>query len=421
MKKLLTILFILIGLTGTLSSQTTWYVDITSGLGANSGLSPINSPPGNGPKSTISEVIATGALNDGDIINIAAGTYSDSPTISKNITVNGYKITGLSDIIFNVSTASMVFNMSGVTTFSLDAVSAYGLLAADRFYFTGSDNTGIYLHSGEILLSTAIFYMAPPFLFQPSIPASTAPPPMTWYVDVVIGLDAYNGLSPTPGPPGQGPVTSISHVIITGLGDDDMINIAAGNYTDAPTITKNIRINGYRSSSFTEVLFNLSSADMVFNMTGRTVFSVGAVDIYSAADRFHFTGSTTNGVHLKTGCVHLSNAIFYFTPPFLFQGEIAPTRISESESLPEEFDLMQCYPNPFNPSTTIRYELPQASSVTLKVYNVLGQVVDVLVSEKKAAGVYQVNFNATNLPSGVYFYRLKSGNYTETKKLVLLR
>jgi len=89
--------------------------------------------------------------------------------------------------------------------------------------------------------------------------------------------------------------------------------------------------------------------------------------------------------------------------------------------VPEHFALDQNYPNPFNPSTTIRYELPHASRVSLKIYNTLGQEVATLVNETKAAGVYTVQFDAGNLASGVYFYRLQARNFVETKKLVVLR
>ncbi|GEM_PF-959347 len=87
----------------------------------------------------------------------------------------------------------------------------------------------------------------------------------------------------------------------------------------------------------------------------------------------------------------------------------------------KDFSLDQNYPNPFNPSTVISYRLPFNSSVTLKVYDVLGREVETLVSDHQNAGSYSVTFNVGNLPSGIYFYRLKTGTYSETKKLVLLR
>jgi hypothetical protein len=88
---------------------------------------------------------------------------------------------------------------------------------------------------------------------------------------------------------------------------------------------------------------------------------------------------------------------------------------------PLTFALEQNYPNPFNPTTTISYSLPLKSQVELAIYNALGESVMQLVNEEKSIGSYEVNFNATNLPSGIYFYRLKAGSFVETKKMVLLR
>jgi hypothetical protein len=88
---------------------------------------------------------------------------------------------------------------------------------------------------------------------------------------------------------------------------------------------------------------------------------------------------------------------------------------------PNEFQLFQNYPNPFNPSTTIGYGLPAQSHVTLAVFNTLGQQVAVLQNGEQRAGYHEVRFDASALPSGIYYYRLHSGSYTGTKRLVLLR
>ena len=85
------------------------------------------------------------------------------------------------------------------------------------------------------------------------------------------------------------------------------------------------------------------------------------------------------------------------------------------------FDLSQNYPNPFNPSTIIAYSLPETRFVSLKVYNELGKEVATLVNEIKPAGSFEIPFSGINLASGMYFYQLKSGNYTATRKLVLLK
>ncbi len=88
---------------------------------------------------------------------------------------------------------------------------------------------------------------------------------------------------------------------------------------------------------------------------------------------------------------------------------------------PKSFKLYQNYPNPFNPTTKISWQTPAGSWQTLKVYDILGNEVATLVDEYRDAGKYEITFNASNLASGVYFYRLKAGNYIETKKMMLLR
>ncbi len=100
-------------------------------------------------------------------------------------------------------------------------------------------------------------------------------------------------------------------------------------------------------------------------------------------------------------------------------GTITSFKDNEKENL--RFELNQNYPNPFNPNTTIKYSIPKAGTVSLKVFNVLGKEVAELVNEIKSAGSYSVNFNAVNLPSGVYFYCLKAGGFSETRKLLLLK
>ena len=90
-------------------------------------------------------------------------------------------------------------------------------------------------------------------------------------------------------------------------------------------------------------------------------------------------------------------------------------------SVPTKFNLSQNYPNPFNPTTNIRYSIPQGGLVTLKVFNVLGQEVATLVNQEQKPGEYVVDFNASNLASGIYMYRIQSGNFTFTKKMMLLK
>ena len=92
-----------------------------------------------------------------------------------------------------------------------------------------------------------------------------------------------------------------------------------------------------------------------------------------------------------------------------------------SADLPTHFSLNQNYPNPFNPTTVIRFSLPSRSFVTLKVFDGLGREVRLLVSEELPAGTYEPQWNAEGLLSGVYFYRLQTGDYIETRKMIYFK
>ena len=90
-------------------------------------------------------------------------------------------------------------------------------------------------------------------------------------------------------------------------------------------------------------------------------------------------------------------------------------------SNPSNFELYSNYPNPFNPSTKIRYAISKTAFTTLKVYSILGQEIATLINEEKAPGVYEVNFDGLKLSSGTYVYKLQAGNFIETKKMILLK
>ncbi len=102
-------------------------------------------------------------------------------------------------------------------------------------------------------------------------------------------------------------------------------------------------------------------------------------------------------------------------------GTIITGVYQEKNILPAKFTLEQNYPNPFNPSTTIRYTVPVKSGVTLRIYNILGQEVESLVNMEQAAGSYVVQYNASRLSTGVYFYELRAGDYRDIKKMLLLK
>ncbi len=101
--------------------------------------------------------------------------------------------------------------------------------------------------------------------------------------------------------------------------------------------------------------------------------------------------------------------------------DVTPSGVEDQDGgkFPTSFALFQNYPNPFNPSTTLRYGIPRNSSVSLRVYNTLGQMISQLVNGEQQAGYHEVRFDGSNLASGVYFYRLQAGQFVETRKFIL--
>ena len=113
----------------------------------------------------------------------------------------------------------------------------------------------------------------------------------------------------------------------------------------------------------------------------------------------------------------------------LMEFELTAVNVDDHEETSFNFNLQQNYPNPFNPSTEINYSIPtvgishdlSSTNVVLKIYDILGCDVATLVNEKQSPGNYSVKFNASNLPTGIYFCKLQSGGSTQSKKMILLK
>jgi hypothetical protein len=147
-----------------------------------------------------------------------------------------------------------------------------------------------------------------------------------------------------------------------------------------------------------------TTSDTSIVLDSATVFSLVALSKYgwtvSASDGFYAT------VPGDTSYVYTSTL----------------TAVKENgNNIPSDYALYQNYPEPFNPTTIIEYDIPKPSYVTLTVYDILGRKVETLVSAEKSPGHYETSFDGAGLPSGVYFYRLQAGSFTEAKKLVLLK
>jgi len=179
--------------------------------------------------------------------------------------------------------------------------------------------------------------------------------------------------------------------------------------------------NGATGVSITPILS--WQADPLATAYNVDVFNVGGTVIFTVDDypSTQIQIGPLDYSSIYTWKVRAKNAVGYgpYSVTFGFTTEIMVGVDEEIEVL--EFALNQNYPNPFNPSTKIKYGILELSFVTLKVYDVLGNKVATLVNEEKPAGNYKVEFEATALPTGIYFYRIQAGNFVEIKKMVLMK
>jgi hypothetical protein len=163
---------------------------------------------------------------------------------------------------------------------------------------------------------------------------------------------------------------------------------------------------------------DLSPADIaISNMPANATFDSESRKFWWVVDEetpgpMTYTATNGNGS---------SEVVVYFANVESGSGGGNPVSNEEENFDPKGFALDQNYPNPFNPSTNIKFNLPQASEVTLKVYNMLGQEVATLINERMNAGLQTVKFEASNLSSGMYIYRLQAGSFRSTKKMMLIK
>jgi len=189
--------------------------------------------------------------------------------------------------------------------------------------------------------------------------------------------------------------------IFTWVGTDS--NVAAGNYCTAVFQSPTSDSIGYRQG----VIGSLGTATYKRN-SNQSSPSVNPV-----CETYKTTGTTRYAAFTYAG----------FGPTNVYyNGETIVTGIQPvGNSIPDVFQLSQNYPNPFNPVTNINFSIPKSGSVKLEVYDILGKVVATLVNENVKAGNYKVDFDASNLSSGVYFYRINTDGFSDIKKMMLVK
>ncbi|MCU0413061.1 MAG: T9SS type A sorting domain-containing protein [Ignavibacteriaceae bacterium] len=197
-----------------------------------------------------------------------------------------------------------------------------------------------------------------------------------------------------------------------------------GNYPEESTSVLKIDIGGYSAGSEHDRLNVSGNASLSGSLNINIVngFTPAVGDSFLVLTYGSRTGSFSSIVDssfvsgAEWDTIYTNNGLYIklIDSPTIIEG-------TEDENLPTEFALNQNYPNPFNPSTKIQYSIPEKSNVALKVYDILGNEVAILVNEEKERGVYSINFDATGLASGMYLYRLQAGSFVETRKMILIR
>jgi photosystem II stability/assembly factor-like uncharacterized protein len=200
---------------------------------------------------------------------------------------------------------------------------------------------------------------------------------------------------------------NIGAIRMSGSTASNSVNGRVMRLTDAVTATNLKDANLYARNGNTFVRCAVSDVNGVYHLN-----SLPSGNLKIIINRLGFTGDSTN-VNV-TATSNTDSINFYLNKLFAGVKQI-------SGNIPSEYILYQNYPNPFNPSTTIRYSISRTVFVKLAVYDLMGREVNILVKEKQSAGTYEAVWLATNFPSGVYFYRIKAGDYSETKRLILLK
>jgi photosystem II stability/assembly factor-like uncharacterized protein len=218
--------------------------------------------------------------------------------------------------------------------------------------------------------------------------------------------------------------------VITGIGslsDNNSIYETNNGYVFLSVADINLR-SVLRSTdngqNWTQVLFNNYYLPVYAEDNGLVL--TGYDTIYASTDY----GISWNSIYHSIGTQNFitdikreSKGTFYFSSyrTGLYEVDIVTSMNDEVNNLLKSYQLFQNYPNPFNPITKIEFSIPRLELVQIKVYDILGKEITTLLNEYKQVGTYKIEFDASNLPSGIYFYRMLSGSYSETKKMILLR
>ena len=204
--------------------------------------------------------------------------------------------------------------------------------------------------------------------------------------------------------------------------------------------TYSVLVDGIRISTIwsdlvpvelTSFTANVTDNDVILNWSTATELNNSGFEVQRTSAGNEFTtigfvpgyGTTTEAKTYRFVDANLlAGSYTYRLKQVDFNGTFAYSdEVNAEVTSPVQFELAQNYPNPFNPSTTIKFSIPQSSNVTLKIFNTLGQEVKTLLNQNMESGVHTINFDASELNSGIYFYRLDAGQFSEVRKMTLIK
>jgi len=247
-----------------------------------------------------------------------------------------------------------------------------------------------------------------------------------------VWLSEGNDVAPTSGSsaiyiyPGTTTPTVRNNIFINTRNDEPYTAVAAryavadvSDYNDLYVSQFDHSYVGYSGGNFYKTLSD-------WQATGKDLNSITEMPHFIALDDLHIDGnfSTLLDGHATPIAgidTDIDGEARNATIPDIGADEFLIVGVEDETPLPTEFALEQNYPNPFNPGTTFRYSIPQTSKIVIKVYDILGNEIALLMDEEKTIGTYELTWNAAALPSGVYFYQLKAGDFISTKKMILLK
>ncbi|MEA1987003.1 MAG: choice-of-anchor J domain-containing protein, partial [Candidatus Marinimicrobia bacterium] len=222
------------------------------------------------------------------------------------------------------------------------------------------------------------------------------------------------------------PTYDLAHIGHMGLGvytDNGSDDWAVTNQiflTDDNNINFSFWARSYNSSYLEDINVKLSTTSNNVSNFSTTLESI--TDIPNAWTQYSYDLSSYSGDSIYLAVQSVGTGHLLLLDDFVLTTTDTGSGSAINENtIPNDFTLKQNYPNPFNPQTTIEYSIPQNSFVKISVYNLRGEKIKTVVNENKIAGNYSVIFDGSNFASGIYFYRIEAGNYSNTKKLILMK